>query len=171
MTSSSTRPVPTSNGYVAPETPQSRVLAEMQRGLPRVDGNGFPIPDAVDPTVAAVVTGPNGETPTMAAALTAAAAAAGADVGALVDSQSFCRTVLPISPSDTAGLVSAIQNAVAQNPALALQPAAPGMRPNPAQGGSASGGAVPPRPKTVAEMIRAEAGKAAGQPVPPGSVV
>ena len=149
MTSSSTRPVPTSNGYVAPETPQSRVLAEMQRGLPKVDGNGFAIPTPVDPTVAA----------------------AGADVGALVDSQSFCRTVLPISPSDTAGLVSAIQNAVAQNPALALQPAAPGMRPNPAQGGSASGGAVPPRPKTVAEMIRAEAGKAAGQPVPPGSVV
>ena len=167
MTSSSTRPVPSGNGYEAPKTPQSRVLTEMQRGLPRVDGNGFPIPTPVDPTVAAVVTGPNGETPSMAAALTAAAAAVGADVGALVDSQSFCRTVLPISPSDTAGLVSAIQNAVAQNPALALQPAAPGMRPNPAQG--ASGGAVPSRPKTVEEMVRAQAAKSADQPRPPGS--
>ena len=171
MTSSSTRPVPSGNGYEAPVTPASRVLAEMQRGLPRVDGNGFPIPTPVDPTVAAAVTGPNGETPSMAAALTAAAAATGADLGALVDSQSFARSIGAISPSDTGALVGAIQAAMVANPSLAIQPPRQGMQSNPAQGASGSGGAVPSRPKTVAEMIRGQAAKAAGQPLPPGSVV
>ena len=41
--SSSTRPVPSGNGYTAPETSQSRMIAEWQRGHQKVDGNGFPV--------------------------------------------------------------------------------------------------------------------------------
>ena len=167
--SSVTVHVPSGDGYEQPaETGVRGSIAEKMRRLPKVDANGRTVATQAETNVVDVVPGAQpGQTPRMADALMAAAAAVGADVTSLVDSASFTRTLGSISPADTAGLVSAIQNAVAQNPALALQPAAPGMRPNPAQG--ASGGAVPSRPKTVEEMVRAQAAKAAGQPLPPGS--
>lgn len=168
MSISSTQFLPSDEFYTAPVNSRSRML-EITKRLPRVDQNGKVIPPPVDATVAAAVTGSNDRPPTMAAALTAAAAAVGVDVGALVDSQSFARSIGAISPSDTAGLVGAIQAAVVTNPSLALQPERPRMKPNPAQG--SSGGTAPSRPKTVAEMIRAESAKALGQPIPPGSVV
>jgi hypothetical protein len=62
---------------------------------------------------------------------------------ALADSDSFARAIGAISPSDTEGLTQAVTDAMAANPRLAAPtPTGPGMRPNPAQGGSASGMAV-----------------------------
>jgi len=165
----STRFVPTDEYYERPPSSASRIAAIVAR-QPRVDGNGRIVATPADPTVTAIVPGLQpGQTPRMADALMAAAAAVGADVTALVDSASFTRTLGAISPADTAGLVGAIQAAMATNPSLAIQPPRQGMQSNPAQGASSGGGTVPPRPKTVAEMIRAQAGLAANQPVPPGS--
>lgn len=68
--SSSTRPVPSGNGYTAPETSQSRMIAEWQRGHQKVDGNGFAVrtqaetgvtqaTDGTDPATATVPTPPS----------------------------------------------------------------------------------------------------------------
>ena len=43
MSTSTTRPVPSGNGYTAPVTPQSRMAAELRRGHQKVDHNGFPV--------------------------------------------------------------------------------------------------------------------------------
>lgn len=70
-----------------------------------------------------------------------AAEAANGDPIALLDSRTFLATVAEIDPTDTAALAAAITEAVAENPRLGkAAPAAPGagMKPNPAQGSSAS---------------------------------
>lgn len=73
-----------------------------------------------------------------------AADAANGDPLALLDSRTFLAKVAEIEPTDTAALAAAITEAVAENPRLGkTAPAAPavpgaGMKPNPAQGSSAS---------------------------------
>lgn len=165
--SSITVPVPSSEDYTAPESSRSRIAEKWAR-MPKVDQNGKTVATPAETNVVDVVTTP-GQPPTMVNALLAAAASVGADPAALVDSQAFMRAVGSISPADTDGLIGVIQDAMAANPSLAIAPTAPTMQPNPAQGSSASGGAVPSRPKTVADAIRAQAAKAAGQSTPPGS--
>jgi hypothetical protein len=165
--SSITVPVPSSEDYTAPESTRSRIAEKWAR-MPRVDANGFAVATQAETNVVDTVPAP-GQPPRMADALIEAAKAVGADPAALVDSEAFMVSLGPISPADSVGLREAITDAVSANPSLAIQPVTPGMRPNPAQGASSSGSAVPSRPKTVAEMIRAQASKAAGQPVPPGS--
>lgn len=70
-----------------------------------------------------------------------AADAANGDPIALLDSRAFLAKAADINPHDTTALVAAITEAVAENPRLGTTaPAIPGagMRPNPAQGSSAS---------------------------------
>lgn len=73
-----------------------------------------------------------------------AADAADGDPIALLDSRAFLEKVADIEPSDTTALAAAITAAVAENPRLGkTTPAVPpvpgaGMKPNPAQGSSAS---------------------------------
>lgn len=66
-----------------------------------------------------------------------AAGAVNADPSALLDSRNFMDKVAALEPGDTAGITAAIAAAVAANPRLAPPPAGV-MRPNPAQGSSAS---------------------------------
>ena len=106
----------------------------------------------------------------MVNALLAAAEVVGADPVGLVDSVAFMRSVAPISPADSAGLREAVAEAVALNPDLAIAPASSGMRPNPAQGSSASGMAVL-TPTDALGRVRRQTEKIAGQPRPPGSTV
>ena len=61
----------------------------------------------------------------------------GADAVALLDSRTFLEKVKDIDPGDTAALAAAITEAVTQNPRLG-KAINPGMKPNPAQGRSAS---------------------------------
>jgi len=60
-----------------------------------------------------------------------------ADAAALLDSRTFLAKVADLDPTDTAALTAAITEAVEQNPRLG-KATTPGMRPNPAQGRSAS---------------------------------
>lgn len=66
--------------------------------------------------------------------------AAGGDVdaNALLDSRSFLEKAATLDPSDGAAIKAVIDEAVAANPRLGKPVAAQGMRPNPAQGASAS---------------------------------
>jgi hypothetical protein len=54
-----------------------------------------------------------------------AAATAGADPDALLDSRSFAQAVADLDPSDTAGITAAITAAVQANPRYALTPQGP----------------------------------------------
>lgn len=65
-----------------------------------------------------------------------AAKEANADASALLDSRSFLEKVADVDPADTASITAAISEAVASNARFGLP--TPGMRPNPAQGASAS---------------------------------
>ena len=165
-----TTPVPTTEDYTAPVNTKSRIADKFRR-LAEVEEIGRDgQPRAVVAPAAAPAAGsiPSGQPVTMVNALLAAAASAGADPGALTDSQSFMLAIGAISPADTDGITGAIRDAMAANPSIAIAPAAPGiMRPNPAQGSSGSG--WKPTPTTAADRIRAEAAKAMGQPRPPGS--
>lgn len=68
-----------------------------------------------------------------------AAQGAEADAAALLDSRTFLAKVADIDPSDSAALTAAITEAIEQNPRLGKAiPTTPGMKPNPAQGRSAS---------------------------------
>lgn len=76
--------------------------------------------------------------------------AAAGDPGALLDSRTFLADIKDVDPSDGAAIQAAITKAVTANPRLGrTEPVAPGMRPNPAQGRSASA------PLGVAERIAA----------------
>ncbi len=69
-----------------------------------------------------------------------AAGAAGGDPAALLDSQSFLKSLADIDPSDSAAVQAAIEKAVADNPRLGAAPGEPRQpAPNPAQGTSGSG--------------------------------
>ncbi len=81
-----------------------------------------------------------------------AAAAADADPSALLDSRAFLAKVANTDPSDSDAITAAITEAVTANPRLG-KPATPGLRPNPAQGRSASA------PLSLAEQIAAAEGK------------
>jgi hypothetical protein len=61
-----------------------------------------------------------------------------ADPSALLDSRTFLEKVATIDPHDSQAIQAAISEAVEANPRLGKAPAAPGMKPNPAQGRSAS---------------------------------
>lgn len=64
---------------------------------------------------------------------------ANGDPQALLDSRAFQAKVASMDPTDSAALVAAITEAVAENPRLAkVNPTAPGMKPNVAQGRSSS---------------------------------
>ena len=79
-----------------------------------------------------------------------AAQATDADPNALLDSRVFLAKLADVDPSDTAAVTAAITEAVAANPRLGKsEPVTPGMRPNPAQGRSASA------PLGLAEQIAA----------------
>lgn len=68
-----------------------------------------------------------------------AAQATDADPSALLDSRTFLAKLADVDPSDMAAVTAAITEAVAANPRLGKpETVAPGMRPNPAQGRSAS---------------------------------
>ena len=68
-----------------------------------------------------------------------AAQATDADPSALLDSRTFLAKLADVDPSDVAAVTAAITEAVAANPRLGKpETVAPGMRPNPAQGRSAS---------------------------------
>lgn len=68
-----------------------------------------------------------------------ASQAAGGDPSALLDSRAFLAKLADVEPTDTAAITAAITEAVTANPRLGLAaPAAPGMKPNHAQGHSAS---------------------------------
>ena len=77
-----------------------------------------------------------------------AAQATDADPSALLDSRAFLVKLAGVDPSDTAAITAAVTEAVTANPRLG-KPAVPGMRPNPAQGHSASA------PLGLAEQIAA----------------
>ncbi len=144
-------------GVSRPETARDRI-GRLMASTPTVDSvMGRPIAPAEPAT----------QPPPMVQALQAAAAACGADLAALVDSVAFMRSVRAITPADTAGLQGAVSDALAQNPSLAIAPPRAGMKPNSAQGGSASGWAS--TPATPAERVRAQTQKITGQPLPPGS--
>lgn len=166
--SSITVSVPSGDGYEQPAEAGVRgSIAAKWRRMPQVDQNGKTVATRAETGVTDNVPTP-GQPPRMVDALMAAAASAGADAGALTDSQSFMLAIGSISPADTDGITGAIRDAMAANPSIAIAPAAPGMmRPNPAQGSSGSG--WKPTPTTAADRIRAEAAKAMGQPRPPGS--
>jgi hypothetical protein len=68
-----------------------------------------------------------------------AAATAGADATALLDSRAFMTRLAAIEPADTAGITTAITEAVKANAALAVTPASRLPAPNPALGSSAAG--------------------------------
>lgn len=79
-----------------------------------------------------------------------AAAGTDADPSALLDSRAFLAKVADIDPSDSVAIAAAIAESIESNPRLGKasgQP--PAMRPNPAQGRSAS------PPATAAEQIAA----------------
>lgn len=62
-----------------------------------------------------------------------------ADASALLDSRTFLEKVAAIDPNDSQAIKAAITEAVEANPRLGKAPVAPvGMKPNPAQGRSAS---------------------------------
>lgn len=67
-----------------------------------------------------------------------AAGEAKADPAALLDSRTFLEKAAALDPTDTAGLTAAISAAVEANPRLGAGTSPTGMRPNPAQGASAS---------------------------------
>ena len=77
-----------------------------------------------------------------------AAQATDADPSALLDSRAFLVKLADVDPSDAAAITAAVTEAVAANPRLG-KPVTPGMRPNPAQGHSASA------PLGLAEQIAA----------------
>ena len=77
-----------------------------------------------------------------------AAQATDADPSALLDSRAFLVKLADVDPSDAAAITAAVNEAVAANPRLG-KPVTPGMRPNPAQGHSASA------PLGIAEQIAA----------------
>ena len=82
-----------------------------------------------------------------------AADTAGGDPIALLDSRTFLETAASIDPSDSDALVAAIGQAVTANPRLGkAAPGPQGMKPNPAQGGSAG-----PPPGIGAQIAAAEA--------------
>lgn len=85
----------------------------------------------------------------VALAVYQAAPVAGGDPSALLDSTSFLAKVNSLDPTDTQAVATAIAEAVAANPRLAAVTATPGMKPNPAQGRSAS------PPASLAERITA----------------
>lgn len=66
-----------------------------------------------------------------------AAVGSDADPAALLDSRSFLEKVAQIDPSDADAITAAIAEVVTANPRLGKAPT-PGMKPNPAQGRSAS---------------------------------
>lgn len=66
-----------------------------------------------------------------------AASATDADPAALLDSRSFLEKVAEIDPTDAGAFQQAISEVIAANPRLGKAPT-PGMKPNPAQGRSAS---------------------------------
>ena len=76
-----------------------------------------------------------------------AAASAGANANALLDSRSFLNKIASLEPSDNDGITAAIAEAVASNKTFALaapaaavvEPEHTGPKPNPAQGSSGSG--------------------------------
>ncbi|HVB13546.1 MAG TPA: hypothetical protein VNH38_02170 [Candidatus Dormibacteraeota bacterium] len=162
---STTRFVEADSGgfYTPPERPFDRIRA-ITSHLQPVDGNGFDRPRAKpDASVTELVSPPAGAPPTMADALAAAAEAVGADLPTLLDSQSFCAAITPVSPLDQAGLQDVLR---AHMPA----PATPRMAPNPAQG--APGSSAPgPSTGSVLERMKAQAEKSLDQPSPPGSTV
>ena len=160
--SSSTEFVPSSEEWTAPERPRDRIRAILAKKLMPVTKDGFDRPRATpDPSVTELVT-PNAAPPSMATALQAAVEAVpGADLAQLLDSQSFCAAIMPVSPSDQDGLQSVIRE-------FQPAPAAPGMKPNPAQGAP---NAIAPSPTgTVLERMAAQAAKALDQPEPPNSL-
>lgn len=66
-----------------------------------------------------------------------AAAGTDADPSALLDSRSFLEKVAALDPGDGDAITAAIADAIGSNPRLGKAPT-PGMKPNPAQGRSAS---------------------------------
>jgi hypothetical protein len=66
-----------------------------------------------------------------------AAQATDADPSALLDSRAFLVKLADVDPSDAAAITAAVTEAVAANPRLG-KPVTPGMKPNQAQGRSAS---------------------------------
>lgn len=80
-----------------------------------------------------------------------AAATAGGDPAALLDSSSFLASLAAVDPSDSTAVSAAISAAIAANPRLGAAPGTPqAPAPNPAQGASATGSAA------VAQITRAE---------------
>jgi hypothetical protein len=84
-----------------------------------------------------------------------AATAANGDPAALLDSTSFLKSLDGIDPADTAAIQAAIAAAVEANPRLgaATEPRLPA--PNPAQGSSASGAAIPDVDRQIADATKA----------------
>lgn len=82
-----------------------------------------------------------------------AAGAVNGDPAALLDSQSFLKSLADVDPSDSAAVQAAITEAVAANPRLgaATEPRVPA--PNPAQGSSASG--APGLDAQIADAMKA----------------
>ena len=152
---------PDSGGmYTPPERSFDRMRA-ITAHLQPVNGDGHDrARKTPDPSVAETVT-PTGPPPTMAEALTLAANAVGADLPTLLDSQAFRTAVTPISPNDQAELQAVIRE-------FQPAPAAPGMKPNLAQG-APSGIAPGPVTGSVLDQIRAQLVAKADQPEPPGS--
>jgi hypothetical protein len=130
---------------------RAKIQAKM-RSLPRVDKDGRDLVGP-DPTTTAVVGAPviEGQPTSMAEALKTATTALGVDLTALVDSNRFVKALGSIQAGDTAALEAAINDAVTANPSLAIP--RPGMRPNPAQGGSAGVVVTPTKPLTPQQRI------------------
>lgn len=78
------------------------------------------------------------------------AGAAGGDPAALLDSQSFLKSLADIDPSDSPAVQAAIEKAVADNPRLGAATETRTPAPNPAQGSSANG------PGTASQLTEAD---------------
>jgi hypothetical protein len=84
------------------------------------------------------------------------AAKAGADPDALLDSNTFLKSLGDIDPKDTAAVTKAIETAVKSNPKLAAAPAAPGASGPPIPGGP---GGQRTRPTSLGAALGAHYGQ------------
>lgn len=146
--------------YVAPERPFDRMRRITSHLMP-VSFNGQDRPRATPDTSVTNVVAPPAPVPSMALALAAACQAVGGDLSQLLDSQAFVTAIMPVSPSDSAGLEAVIRE-------FQPAPATPGMKANAAQG-HVGGPAPAPASGSVLDQIRGQLVAKADQPEPPGS--
>lgn len=136
-------------GQSAAEKARADLAQEIGRAIGLVKADEPADPAALTKQLA--TTAAEAQQAKVALAVFRVADSAGADPVALLDSATFLAKAGDLNPADTDAIAAAIADAVAANPRLAAATTAvtPGMKPNPAQGRSAS------PTQTLAERIAA----------------